>query len=343
MMPSRALFRMARIPHACVSHQRKMCHVSTATHAALPVSNTPRLNAQMHSINTAGVAAAVQSSQTAALSAFASLSPQTIMQTPWQLAIFTSNGTLFSVHETHRAWAAAIKERFDSTCGPHASDKLFGTLKYNQELQEAEVEGLLATRPWDEVYFRVACELRKHSNNMGMTTAVATVAEWRNEIEPSLPVPTPNGDLHALFDGLHERNIKIAVIAENHHENVFAQFASYDLGDKVDMVLTASCAVSPKPDPEAARCALHALQCQAPFSIMVGHTPSDVLFAKNADLGLAVAVVPDLDEVHHRFQQGAHAFLQQPGQLLDLLDGRIGVTGMTPESSTRAEQRLQAE
>ncbi|EGD77234.1 hypothetical protein PTSG_08327 [Salpingoeca rosetta] len=207
----------------------------------------------------------------------------------WDAVIFDKDGTLVDQTRVYAEWTSVIGYHFEQHCGADAKNKLFDLLRVDPSTGQVSGDGILAMRPWKEIYDSVSLELSRETG-MKYHEASSTVCAWRADLDLAAH-QTPLFDVQALFSTLKDHGTKVAIVTADDRDVTTLVLADLGVLHLVDALVTGSDMFAPKPQAEAADHIVHKLQLRRNKCAVVGDTLADLLLARNANLGLGVAVL----------------------------------------------------
>eukprot|EP00055_Hartaetosiga_balthica_P002687 m.4870 g.4870 ORF g.4870 m.4870 type:complete len:373 (+) comp2305_c0_seq1:430-1548(+) len=231
------------------------------------------------------------------------------------------NGTLFDPTEIHRLWAAVMREKFLEYCGEEHVNQFFDAVKYDTEKGVADGEGMLAMRPWNDIYDTAAYELSR-ATGMEYAEASLEVANWRGSVDHM------NGhkaivDVEALFDKCIENGIKkFAISTAEDRPVVVKLLEEANVLDKVDIIVAGTDPIAPKPQIDNVRYIFRSLESLPQNTVLMGDTKADMLLGRIGDIAMRVGVLSGRGTVE-QLQLYTDIFIERADKICSVIRGDL--------------------
>jgi phosphoglycolate phosphatase-like HAD superfamily hydrolase len=174
------------------------------------------------------------------------LIPQLAALAP-ELIIFDKGGTLISFHGMWSGWVIELARRLEVAAGNPVAGRLFRAMGFDSRSRHIAHDGRLATTPMAglrALTVDVLCE----AGLPRQASEAAVAAAWYapDPVEQTRPLT----DLAALFRGLRDSGLKIAVATVDDRAPTEATFAALGVDSFVDVLVGGDNGLSIKPAPD---------------------------------------------------------------------------------------------
>eukprot|EP00056_Hartaetosiga_gracilis_P009361 m.134260 g.134260 ORF g.134260 m.134260 type:complete len:377 (-) comp13112_c7_seq7:142-1272(-) len=231
------------------------------------------------------------------------------------------NGTLFDASELHQQWASVMSEKLSEHCGEKCVDHLFKVVKFDPATGKADGEGMMAMRPWNDIYDTVAYELSR-ATGMKYADAALIVASWRGCVDHFVG-HRPLADLQALFSQWKENGVeKFAITTAEDRAVVLKLLEENNVLDYVDIIVAGTDPIAPKPQIDNIRYIMRSLESLPESTLLIGDTKADMLLGRNGDIALRVGVLSGRGTVE-QLQLYTDVFIETAEEVSGLLRGEI--------------------
>jgi phosphoglycolate phosphatase len=215
------------------------------------------------------------------------LIPQLAALAP-ELIIFDKGGTLISFHGMWSGWVIELARRLEVAAGNPVAGRLFRAMGFDSRSRHIAHDGRLATTPMAglrALTVDVLCE----AGLPRQASEAAVAAAWYapDPVEQTRPLT----DLAALFRGLRDSGLKIAVATVDDRGPTEATFAALGVDSLVDALVGGDDGVPLKPAPDMVWAVCEVAGVDPAQSVVVGDAVTDLHMGRAAGAGLVVAVL----------------------------------------------------
>ncbi len=210
-----------------------------------------------------------------------------------ELIAFDKDGTLIDVEFMWGRLAVAWVERL--TAGrpdPRLGDELFSALGYDRGSQRILPQSPLAIATAGQLHTILAATLFRFGTPWTEAeTRVREVSRQAYEQIPLAELVRPASDLPALLGRLASAGLRLAIVTTDHRIETEKQLQMLGITDLVDGLVCGDDGIPTKPAPDMLLAVCRQLGIEPARTVVVGDTEADLLMARNAGAGLAVAVL----------------------------------------------------
>jgi len=218
------------------------------------------------------------------------------MFSKYQLVIFDKDGTLIHFDAMWGAWVTELARRLEAETrflggnrvSESVTDRLFREMGFDPISGRVLAHGKLAATPNARLRDLTVDMLR----GMGLASeaaAAAVTAAWH--IPDPVTLARPFTDLRALFSGLRERGLKVAIATTDDRAPTEATLAGLGVAPLVEAIVCADDGVPVKPAPDMVFALCRAMGVAPAQCIVVGDTAADLQMGRAAGAGLVVGVL----------------------------------------------------
>eukprot|EP00041_Stephanoeca_diplocostata_P007192 m.100020 g.100020 ORF g.100020 m.100020 type:complete len:286 (+) comp16772_c0_seq2:300-1157(+) len=220
--------------------------------------------------------------------------------------IFDKDGTLLDDSQSNRLWAEGVARHACSTVSELCREKgipepdvslltaeIYSDIQYNAATGKPVASGVLASRPWGEIYLAVAQVAQRHLP-ADLTGAIDShrVQQWTESLDIHAHQP-PLCDLSRLQADMEDLGLACAICTADSRRALEAQVAQHALTGLGGVTVAACDGLWPKPDVRVGRHLTQALNVGADDTVcVVGDSLADLELAHNIN-GVAIAVLSD--------------------------------------------------
>jgi len=196
---------------------------------------------------------------------------------------------MFDVRAVACGWAVHMAARLGEAVGGAETLAAFeAALGFDLATCDVAPTGVLAQRPWVDIYSRLATVVKKHTG-LPLNEAAMLVQGWRLDYTPPAQ-PGQLFEIAELFEELKMNGIKVAISTVDDRDNVLKALEEHRLTSLVDHVVAGDDMVTPKPHRDNAHVICSTLNVKPTSCITIGDTIADVVLARIAHLGASVGV-----------------------------------------------------
>uniref|UniRef100_A0A915NB30 Uncharacterized protein n=1 Tax=Meloidogyne javanica TaxID=6303 RepID=A0A915NB30_MELJA len=235
------------------------------------------------------------------------------------LVIFDKDGTLICFQSMWVPWTKETVKNLCEASKLEIADEVYSLLGYCP-IQERVRSGLLAHGTMQQIRERIKALLIECG--MEEEEAFEMVSDSVTDCNTSCPKTLKQiHDLRALFSGLKELGLKIAICTADSRIGTETSLKSLCLERFVDFVMCGDDAGSkPKPNPHNALHICRELGVDPKEALMVGDTAADMGMGRQANVGTTVGVLSGVGDVSELSPNADH-ILPNVGCLLPVLLG----------------------
>lgn len=215
-----------------------------------------------------------------------------------ELVAFDKDGTLIDFEFMWGRLAVDWVERL--TAGQEDDSlqhELFSALGYDRYLARTLPQSPLAIATTGQLHTILAGTLfRLGTPWPEAETRVRVVAQQVGEQVAMAELVRPTGDLPALFGELRSAGVRSAVVTTDHRAETEEQLRILGITHLVDGLVCGDDGIPTKPAPDMLLTVCQRLGSEPARTMVVGDTVADMMMARNAGAGLAVAVLTGAGE-----------------------------------------------
>jgi phosphoglycolate phosphatase len=169
--------------------------------------------------------------------------------------------------------------------------ELYRSLGYDPQRQRTEPQSPLAIATTAQLQTIAAATLYRLGIPWPEAEDRARVAFQTSQDLPLASLIRPTGDVAGLCAGLQAVGVRVAVITTDHRAETEETLRMLRISGLVDCVVCGDDGLPPKPAPDMLLAACKQLEVKPERCAVVGDTAGDLLMARRAGAGLAVAVL----------------------------------------------------
>lgn len=227
-----------------------------------------------------------------------------------QTVLFDKDGTFIDVH---KYWGRIIEKRIESTCKYYNVsfdfyNDLCLSLGYNTITKKLIPQGPIALLARDEVInclIQALDKIKIQAQIKDIETIFKQVhLDFLNELFDYVELIE---DAKNLFDKLKEKNIQMAVVTSDMHQNTVEILKYLDLEKYFDLIIGKDDCVSAKKTGEPALIAIDRLKANPKTTIAIGDAPMDSQMATNAGLKASILVASGQIELNELEKYSKHS------------------------------------
>ncbi len=204
------------------------------------------------------------------------------------LIIFDKDGTLIDFNFMWAGWIVELARRLENFTGICITEELYRAFGFDPIVEKVFPTGALALASMATLR-EMAVDVLSHAGLARAESIRAVDAAW---FVPD-PIASTRGltDLPQLFQSLHERGIKIAVITADDRAPTAATLRALGIAEYVDALVGADDTVPMKPAPDTVFHVCKNLKVPLARTLVVGDAINELKMARAAGVGLVVGVL----------------------------------------------------
>lgn len=232
-----------------------------------------------------------------------------------ELIAFDKDGTLIDFEFMWGRLAVAWVERLTTgRTDTNLEHELYSALGYDRPSQRTLPQSPLAIATTGQLHTILGATLFRFGTPW--TEAETRVREVSRQVDEQIPLAElvrPTSDLPALFGRLGSAGLRLAIVTTDHRVETEEQLQILGIAHLVDGLVCGDDGIPTKPAPDMLLAVCRQLGIEPARTMVVGDTVADLLMARNAGAGSAVAVLTGA---------GTLALLSQHADaVLDSIDG----------------------
>ncbi|MGQ9516129.1 MAG: HAD family hydrolase [Anaerolineae bacterium] len=206
------------------------------------------------------------------------------------LVAFDKDGTLVDLHSQWVPWTMHLLDRLPEQVSENRAlvEHVAGSLGFDINERRILPDSPLATASRRELFVVIATAL--YQCGMPWVTAWDVSHKLEEGFEEGMWVK-PRGDLRRLFDHLHQKGIRTAVVTTDRRANTQAVLVSLNIIDLVDCLVCADDGFAVKPAPDMLAEAMRCAGVRPDETVMVGDTIYDMLMADRAGVQARIGII----------------------------------------------------
>jgi phosphoglycolate phosphatase len=208
------------------------------------------------------------------------------------LVAFDKDGTLidfeFMWGRLAVAWVKRLSKHMDLR---GLEQDLYGSLGYDPQRHRTEPQSPLAIATTAQLQTIAAVTLYRHSVPWPEAEDRARIAFDTSQDLPLASLVRPTADVASLCTALHKAGVRVAVVTTDHRLETEETLRILAISSLVDCVVCGDDGLPPKPAADMLLAACEKLAVEPIRCAVVGDTMGDLLMARRAGAGLAVAVL----------------------------------------------------
>jgi phosphoglycolate phosphatase-like HAD superfamily hydrolase len=205
---------------------------------------------------------------------------------------FDKDGTLVDFEFMWGRLAVAWVERLVAETGdPALARDLYHSMGYDPRHQRTKPQSPLAIATTGQLRAIVAGTLFRHGIPWPLAEDHTRRAFETSDILPLPDLIRPTGDVRGLLQRLQDAGVRVAVVTTDHRAETEETLRLMAIAPLVDHTVCGDDGLVSKPAPDMLLAACQALGADPSRTAVVGDTVGDLLMARRAGAGLAVAVL----------------------------------------------------
>jgi len=205
-----------------------------------------------------------------------------------QAIIFDKDGTLIDFDAMWGGWVIFLAEQLHTVSGLHVREPLCLAMGYDDANKKVLAHGKLAATPMSQLYHLTVEVIQ----SLGLSAQQA-----ERVVEEGWCIPDPVmlakqfTDTHALFQKLHDQNIKIGIATTDDRAPTQAMIEAFDIEEYLSTMVCADDDILAKPAPDMVLTICKRMKVDPSKVMVVGDTTADLKMARAAGAGLVVGVL----------------------------------------------------
>lgn len=205
-----------------------------------------------------------------------------------QAVIFDKDGTLIDFDFMWGGWTLHLAEQLRQSSGLDVREALCGAMGYDEANKKVLPHGMLASNPMEKLY-RLAVDVMR-SQGLAPAEAERVVAQgWR--IPDPVLLAKQFTDTRALFAGLKNKGIQIAIATADDRAPTQAMIEAFDIENYISAIVCADDGIPSKPAPDMVLTLCERMGVAPAHVMVVGDTVSDLKMARASGAGMAVGAL----------------------------------------------------
>ena len=205
-----------------------------------------------------------------------------------ELAIFDKDGTLIDFRLMWGDWVAALASQLTAAHGAPLDKIVYSMMGVDRETGLIQPHGALAATPMRRLRAALVAALVKRG--MAVAEVERLVAAAWHSPDP-VTLARPLADLPALFGGLRDRGIRVAIATSDDREPTERTLEHLGVRSLVEAVACADDGRPVKPNPDAVLWICRSLEVPIERTAVIGDAPADVVMGRAAGAGLVIGVL----------------------------------------------------